>query len=212
MRAIFVRHAESLANIGEPCYDFAQIPITANGRDQARSLAVSWTESPSLIVHSPFLRAQQTAASTIDRFRHVEVQVWPVHEFTNLAPSCWNGTLPADRLPAVEDYWRRCDPYFCDGQDAENFSAFLDRARQTLVRLRELPEEACVYVFSHGYFMHAVRCLVTAHESIDVEHMKAFVPAFIANPIRNTDRFELVPSGDNWILTTMNSREIEACR
>ena len=50
-------------------------------------VATDWGETPSLIVTSLFLRTQQTAAPTIERFPDVPVEVWPIEEFTYLQPS-----------------------------------------------------------------------------------------------------------------------------
>jgi len=53
MRAIFIRHGESTGNAGVPCHDLATIELTERGHEQARAIAVSWTEAPALIVTSP---------------------------------------------------------------------------------------------------------------------------------------------------------------
>ncbi|WP_241212739.1 MULTISPECIES: hypothetical protein [unclassified Sphingomonas] len=55
-----------------------------------REVARAWTETPSLIVTSPYLRTRQTAQATIQRFPTVPVEVWPIEEF--LSPP-----LPAER-------------------------------------------------------------------------------------------------------------------
>ena len=68
MRAIFVRHGESTGNAGSSCNDLAKLELTEKGREQARQIADEWTEAPALIVVSPYLRAQQTAQPTRDRF------------------------------------------------------------------------------------------------------------------------------------------------
>ena len=65
MRAIFIRHGQSTGNAGIPCNDLALLELTELGWQQAREVAASWTEIPSLIVTSPYLRTQQTAAATI---------------------------------------------------------------------------------------------------------------------------------------------------
>lgn len=71
MRAVFIRHGESTGNFGIPCDDLARITLTKKGLRQARKVAEAWTEPPSLIVTSPYLRTQQTAAPTIERFPSV---------------------------------------------------------------------------------------------------------------------------------------------
>ncbi len=201
MRAVFIRHAESLANAGEACNDFARITITNHGRTQALALAESWSEVPTLIIHSSFVRTLQTAAPTIERFPDIEVQEWPVHEFTNLNPSLWNGTLPEDRAPHVAAFWERCDPSFRDGGIAESFASLMDRARNTLSQLASLPAHFHVYIFSHGYFINAIRSLITDPELSDLERMKIFVSSFEASPVRNTQRFELSYSDSRWKIT-----------
>ena len=121
-----------------------------------------------------------------------------MHEFTNLNPALWNGTLPDDRAPHVAAYWERCDPSFREGGVAESFTDLLDRARDTLSRLESLNADSPIYIFSHGYFINAIRSLVTVHALSDHERMKVFVPAFVANPIRNTQRIELAYNDNEW--------------
>jgi broad specificity phosphatase PhoE len=174
MRAIFIRHGQSTGNAGIPCHDLALLELTDLGWQQAREVAASWTETPDLIVTSPYLRTQQTAAATIQRFPDVPVEVWPIQEFTYLQPSRWNGTLSSERMPYLERYWSEADPEFCDGEGAESFATLLDRARATLHRLAALPTESLVYVFSHGQFIQAVRSLILDSELTDREKMRKF--------------------------------------
>lgn len=112
MRAIFIRHGQSTGNAGIPCHDLALLELTELGWRQSREAAASWTETPDLIVTSPYLRTQQTAAATIERFPNVPVEVWPIQEFTYLQPSRWNGTLSSERMPHIERYWAAADPEF----------------------------------------------------------------------------------------------------
>jgi len=77
MRALFVRHGESTGNAGSPCHDLAKLELTEKGREQARQIADEWTEAPALIVVSPYLRAQQTAQPTRDRFSAVPYNSGP---------------------------------------------------------------------------------------------------------------------------------------
>ncbi|MGJ3650040.1 phosphoglycerate mutase family protein (plasmid) [Sphingomonas sp. GlSt437] len=110
MRAIFIRHGESTGNAGVPCHDLATIELTERGQEQARHVAASWAEAPSLIVTSPYTRTRQTAAPTIARFPAVPVETWPIEEFTYLQPARWNGTASAERMPHLERYWSAADP------------------------------------------------------------------------------------------------------
>ena len=122
MRTIFIRHGQSTGNAGIPAHDLSLLELTQLGWKQSREVAAGWVEAPSLIVTSPYLRTQQTAAATIEQFPDVRVEVWPIQEFTYLQPSRWNGTRSSERMPAIERYWAEANPEYCDGEGAESFS------------------------------------------------------------------------------------------
>jgi broad specificity phosphatase PhoE len=193
MRAVFIRHGQSTGNAGIPCNDLALLTLTDLGWQQAREIAQAWTERPTLIVTSPFLRTQQTAAPTIERYPDVPVEVWPVQEFTYLQPSRWNGTLTAERLPHIESFWEKAEPAYCDGDGAESFETLLRRAGEALERLQSVPRDALAYVFSHGQFIQAVRSLVIDRDLTDQQKMLKFwskgQPPVIGNGERVGFRF-----------------------
>ena len=161
MRAIFIRHGESTANIDLPGSTAGLFELTSRGWEQSREVAAALREPPSLIVVSPYLRTQQSAQATIERFAQVTVETWPIHEFTYLSPPHWEGTREADRWPHVERYWRLAEPDFREGEGAETFTELLGRCEAALQRLSALSGPAPVYLFSHGNFMRALRSLVT---------------------------------------------------
>jgi broad specificity phosphatase PhoE len=198
MRAIFVRHGQSTGNAGMPCHDLATIELTEKGWNQARQVATDWVETPSLIVTSPFLRTQQTAAPTIEHFPDVPVEVWPIEEFTYLQPSRWNGTLAADRAPHLVRYWGEADPAYCDGEGAESFGTLLRRAEAALERLAALPSPGPVYVFSHGQFIQAARAVVTESEFDDRGKMLRFWRKGEPPAIRNAALVQLDLSETGW--------------
>ena len=210
MRAVFVRHGQSTGNAGMPSDDLAQIALTELGWEQAREVAAAWTETPDLIVVSPFLRTQQTAEATLARFPEVPVEVWPIEEFTYLQPHRWNGTRSAERMPYIERYWGTADPAYCDGEGAESFAALLGRAAGALERLRAMPEGALVYAFSHGQFMQAVRSLVVETAIGDRERMLRFWGKSSAS-IRNAERVELGWSEGAWRLMQGQGKSARVC-
>ena len=197
MRAIFIRHGQSTGNAGIPAHDLALLELTELGWRQSREVAAGWTKMPTLIVTSPYLRTQQTAAATVSRFRDVPVEVWPIQEFTYLQPSRWNGTRSSERMPHIERYWTEADPKYCDGEGAESFSTLLERTQAALNRLKAMPENALVYVFSHGQFIQAVRSLVIDSELSERDKMRKFwgkgSPA-----IANAELVELSVEGGVW--------------
>ncbi len=197
MRIIFIRHGQSTGNAGIPAHDLSLLELTELGWRQSREVAAGWTETPSLIVTSPYLRAQQTAAATIARFPDVPVEVWPIQEFTYLQPSRWNGTRSSERMPHIERYWTKADPEYCDGEGAESFSTLLERAQAALDRLATMPKDALVYVFSHGQLIQAVRSLVIDADLTVQEKMLKFWGKG-SQTIANAELVELSLQGGTW--------------
>jgi broad specificity phosphatase PhoE len=174
MQVTFIRHGQSTGNIGIPCDDLSLLELTERGWQQAREIANSWVDAPSLIVTSPYRRTHQTAQPTIERFPNVPVEVWPVQEFIYLKPSCWNGTTIAERKPRIGAYWRAADPEFRDGEGAESFGTLLRRGESALRRLGAMSANSHVLVFSHGQFIQAVRMIVLYPDTTDRKRMENF--------------------------------------
>lgn len=198
MRVTLIRHGQSTGNAGIPCSDLSQIALTEFGWRQAREVAEGWTEQPCLIVTSPYLRTQQTAAPTIERFPDVPVEVWPIQEFTYLEPSRWNGTRSEERMPHIVRYWQEADTAFCDGEGAESFDSLLRRAQDALNRLQSLSLEMPVYVFSHGQFIQALRSLVIDAGLTDREKMQKFWRQGEPPAIGNAEKVKLQCDPDGW--------------
>jgi broad specificity phosphatase PhoE len=197
---VFIRHGQSTGNAGVPSPDLATIELTDLGWQQAHAVAASWVEAPTLLVTSPYLRTQQTAAPTIARFPDVPVAVWPVEEFTYLQPARWNGTLAAERAPHLARYWGRADPDYCDGPGSESFGTLLRRAEAALHRLAALPAGSLAYVFSHGQFIQAVRAVVTEAALDDRGKMLNFWRPGVPPAIGNAERVAFGLVGGHWQL------------
>jgi len=202
MKVTFIRHGQSTGNAGLPCNDLASIELTELGWSQAREVADAWTETPALIVTSPFLRTQQTAQPTIQRFPDVPVEVWPIEEFTYLQPSRWNGTRSSERMPHLERYWRQADPNYCDGEGAESFGTLLRRAEAALTRLAALPSLGRTYVFGHGQFIQAVRAVIREAELDDRGKMLRFWRKCEQPAIGNAELVQFTWSGAGWTEVT----------
>jgi broad specificity phosphatase PhoE len=147
-----VRHGESEGNVGATTWSAASIRLTPRGHDQARTLATSFIEPPDLIVVSPYLRTQQTAAPLIQRFPGIAVEEWPVHEFTYLNAWVHTGTTEQQRAVHAQAYWARCDPDWREGEGAESFADFVCRIVWLRQRLQARPDLRTL-VFTHGYFI-----------------------------------------------------------
>lgn len=203
MKAIFIRHGQSTGNAGIPCDDLALLELTQKGWDQSGEVAAQWNRKPNLIVTSPYLRAKQTARPTSQRFPDIPVEVWPIQEFTYLQPSRWNGTSSTERMPFIERYWAAADPDYCDGEGAESFNSLLSRVEAALRRLEGFPEEALVYLFSHGQFIQATRSVITRPGRTTAERMLDFWKPGVA-AIGNAELLALEFSCESWRETQKN--------
>jgi broad specificity phosphatase PhoE len=197
-KAIFIRHGQSTANVGEPTKDFAQVPLTELGREQARALAARWDFTPSLIAASPFLRTQQTAQPTITRFPEVPVETWPVYEFTFWDPAHWSGSEPKDMMHEVDRYWHEADPEVRFGGGAESFAMLMGRAAETFRRLETLNVDAPVMVFTHGHFIQALRLTVLRPEWNVRRKMQEFRAFDEARWVQNTEPVPAEFDGARW--------------
>src|SRR5512133_1990184 len=115
----FIRHAESESNAGMRTEHPATIRLTKRGIEQARLTSQIFINTPDLIVTSPYLRTQTTAAPLIERFPGTPHVEWWVQEFTYLDPSYWNGTTFHERQLVAHAYWERSDPRYRDSDNAE---------------------------------------------------------------------------------------------
>lgn len=178
-----VRHGQSASNAGLVTEYPDTIPLTELGHRQAECVSALFPTPPSLVVFSAFDRAAQTASPLCHRYVEVPVAVWPIQEFTYLAPFRYAGTRREDRVPAVVDYWRRLDPDFRDGEGAETFGEYWARVECFLARCREL--RGLVVVVSHGQFLRGVMLRVLCG-AMDVDEAMARFKAFrLAIPLPN---------------------------
>jgi broad specificity phosphatase PhoE len=191
MRIILVRHGQSVTNAGGRAADQVSNALTELGRAQAVRFAERIDCKPALIVVSPFLRAQQTSEPLRQMFPDVPVEEWPIQEFSFLNPALHRGTSELDRESHVVAYWQREDPAYADGPEAESFAMFLDRAREMIRRLVQRDAGGCIVVFTHGYFMQAVRMVLLFPSATDAELMANFQRFHLLNIIQNIDSFEL---------------------
>lgn len=151
----FVRHGESESNANLPTIHPAHSALTAKGRAEAQAVVQTFKQKPSLIVVSPFLRAQQTAEPTIAHFSPIVCEEWPVFEFTYLDPVHYFQTTGEERAPIAHSYWQRNDPYYKDGGVGESIAELMARVEENLQRFQAHSADFMV-VFTHGLFFRAL--------------------------------------------------------
>lgn len=150
----FIRHGESISNANLVTKSPESSELTAKGHEQADYVVTAFTKRPDLIVVSPYIRTWQTAVPTIEYFKPVRVEEWPVHEFTYLHPERYNGTRGSDRANFAQGYWLRSDPFEKELDEGESFAELIERVDDMVARLREQDQEF-IAMFSHGLFIRA---------------------------------------------------------
>jgi probable phosphoglycerate mutase len=154
----FIRHGESVANAGGRTTEAATYPLTERGYRQAEQLAAGLERTPDLIVHSPYVRARETAEPAMRRFPKTPVEVWPVQEVQYLDPALCVGTTQDERHVLAMEYWQKCDPLH-RAPNAESFADFVMRAHAALEAVSKR-SEPLTYIFCHGHFMRALAWLL----------------------------------------------------
>ncbi|MCP4139464.1 MAG: phosphoglycerate mutase family protein [Chloroflexi bacterium] len=150
-----IRHGQSEANAGLKSSDPAAVPLTPKGQEQAKKVSLTIPKTPDQILYSPFIRTQETAKPTLERFPSVAVKEWPIQEFTYLSPALCKDMTALERRPMREKYWERNDPNYIHGEGAESFADLLGRTKDAFDRMKELQSEF-VLVFGHGQFMRTL--------------------------------------------------------
>ena len=201
----FLRHAESVANVGEPTNDPASIPLTPAGRIAAQEAAFEYDgQPPDLIIVSPFLRAKETAQPFRDRFPQVPVEMWPVEEFTYLDPTRFANTTAAQRRLAVEAFWQKSKAWEAN-DNAESLFDFLERVRRVL-SLLDARKGAHFLVVTHEQFIQAARWMVECSPNLNSTGIVGqFFDYRSANPIPNLEGWVLNLE-DERLATAINTR------
>ena len=155
----FIRHGQSVSNANMVTKHPMLSELTPKGHEEAKQVVQAFNEKPDLIVVSPYVRAQQTAVSTINHFNPIPVEEWPVHEFTYLHPERYNGTRGSDRSPIAKAYWQRNDPFEKEGSEGESFAELMQRIQDLMDRLHKHPA-SFIAIFSHGLFLRGLTWMI----------------------------------------------------
>ena len=189
-----IRHGQSTSNAGLPSVGHAEAPLTALGHQQARDVACRVERKPDLLIVSAFRRAQDTALPISERWPHTTCEVWPIQELTYLSPARCHGTTADTRRPWIEDYWRRCDPDYLDGPDAESFGSFMARLRDFHRRLSALAGDFVIAV-GHGQFFRAYLWGRDRGFAVTPQWMREYRQAETTQPMANGEVIELKGDG-----------------
>ncbi len=168
----WVRHGESVGNAGARTKDPGSYSLTERGFSQANAFAVGMGRRPDLIVVSPYVRAQATAAPTIARYPGAPVEEWPIQEITFLSPERCIDTTQVERRTMALDFWSKGDPDFIDGEGAESFAQIVRRTEAAVERLRGR-REPFTLIFCHAVFIRIMHWAALCRRPvIDSESMR----------------------------------------
>ena len=204
MKKVFclIRHGESQSNAGEKTEHPQTVNLTPKGRLEAEAKAAGFAAKPDLFITSRYVRTQQTAAPFLKKFPDVPAEEWNIHEFTYLSAGKYKDTTNLERLPSMEEYWNRADPFYKDDADAESFAEFVQRCRDTVEQMKKC-EGALTVAFCHGYVMNGIRCLLEGRfDKVDADTMRDFWQYHKTHKIENCATLEFEVDADSVTLVT----------
>lgn len=167
----FIRHGESTTNAGEISKDKFSTQLTALGHEQAEAVSGKIPRAPGLIIVTPYIRTQQTAAPLQRRFPQTPLEIWDLQEFSALGDANYINRTWTERIPVMQDFWEQGNPDFVDGAGAESFSAMTGRVRTALEKLQQR-DESFIVIFSHGYIIQTVRLMLSHPDLQEKELMR----------------------------------------
>lgn len=174
-----VRHGESHSNVGVWSSTPGEVELTEKGEEQANKAAAEITARPDLLIISPFKRARLSAKPIIERWNNVVEETWPIQEFTYLS----SARTEQDRKLAIEEYWRRLDVHYRDGEGAESFDDFMKRVQafDSLVSTKK----GFIVVVGHGQFFKAFMLNKAQKYDGTPQWMKMYREKETAHPVKN---------------------------
>lgn len=195
-RIYIIRHGESESNAGLPSNGPDNIPLTKLGRLQALEIAEKFTERPSLIVFSSFLRTIESATPLINKFPDAPMLSMELHEYRFLSPLNFENTTMSDRKGAVREFWQKCDPDFIHGQEAESFNEFGSRVTKDLLHLIN-SNHPTIVVFTHSQVVRIMwQYLITGKTNFDKESMLYFRDKMCNLQIANAEIYTITKKGN----------------
>ncbi|MGL6021890.1 MAG: histidine phosphatase family protein [Chitinophagaceae bacterium] len=201
LEVILVRHGQSLSNAGQETLIDEAVTLTELGHFQAQQYANVLIEQPAKIIHSPYLRAKETAQPTIKKYTQIPVEQWSVQEFYYLDAHKMGYTNQITRQKYVEAYWRKQDIHYKDGDECESFFDFVSRITHVFKKLAINQTKERIIIFSHGYFIKLSLCLIYLDfPEPTARLMKQFREFALNYDLHNLDTIKVVYEKEKWIV------------
>ena len=184
-----VRHGQTEVNSGIWTASPEQTQLTPFGKEQAKHAAAQVDDAPDLLLVSPLIRAIQTMQFISNRWPDTCLKTIPIEEFMYLSPSKLANLNAQERKEAVNRYWLKADPFYCDGEDSESFATFLQRVNVFYKYIMQ--REGFVIVVGHGQFIKAFIQALKYGFSVSSEWMRLFREQETSSPIKNGEIIKL---------------------
>lgn len=202
MRLIFVRHAESLANLEGRYQGRGDYNLSDCGRQQAEQLSRRFALeqlSPTRIYSSPLRRAMETAEIVC---RNWTLAIEPWHDLIEYDVGAFTGLTWPDivtRYPAMAEAFQVTRDWDCVDQ-VELVSQRNDRgARVVETIIGRHMEQDVVLCFSHGGILqHVISALLGADRAWGI-------------PVRNTGVFDFNLNKETWSSQDRNRFNTKHC-
>lgn len=152
-----IRHAKSEWNAWNTTEWPESIPITLDGTTASEELASTLEWPISTIIHTHYLRTEQTAAPFIEKFPDAKKIMHPcAYEFAYLDSELYKNTTMDQRATARDDFWSNNDMNHKETEKTESVKEFVTRVlefKKYLIDIMKSPEHNKVIIFGHGLFM-----------------------------------------------------------
>lgn len=199
MRKIyFVRHGQSVCNVGGVTMEHAEIPLTGTGKAQAHLLAQLLPERPAEVLVSPFKRARSTAAPYCEKHNVVPWVQSVLREFETFDTELIAGMNGDQRKPVIDVYWDEASPSKRMGDRAETFQEFDARVNTFMECVMPTLQDRTV-VFGHGMWLACLVWKLLGFKCQDVLGMKSFRAFQLGLPMPNGAIYEIIElAKDEW--------------
>lgn len=197
---IFIRHGESLSNIGAEnaiMLSNAEIPLTKHGHNLAKELANNWPIAPRAIYTSEFIRTEQTALPLCQKYKIKPIALSTLNECDTIGFDIAKNLSSEEKISLIKHYWQRSDPNERIGKLGETYTEFCQRVHHFKMQTAELDNHSII--IGHGMWLAQFiwQILKFGGQEPSSQNMHQFGNFFMSLPIPNLSQFEITLIDDH---------------